>query len=82
MVKMKQSSFISGITDELHSFSIFKLSSEENYAGLKTGNNIGKCDDNILKFINLSLDNFLKSKVFDFTIFKPLLLHLKQMITK
>ena len=62
-----------GITDELHSFSIFELSSEENYVYLKTDdNNIGKCDDNILKFINLSLDNFLKSKVFDFTIFKPI----------
>ena len=26
----------------------------------------------LLKFINFSLDNFLKSKVFDFTIFKPI----------
>ena len=63
-----------GIADELYTFSIMNKSSlDKNYVYLNIGgeNQIGKCDVSLLKFINFSLDNFLKSKVFDFTIFKP-----------
>lgn len=64
----------SGITDELFSLAINnKILSDQGLVYLSRGNNneIITCDAGILDYVNSSLDNFLKSNVFDLSILQP-----------
>ena len=64
----------SGITDELFSLAINnKILSDQGLVYLSRGNNneIITCDAGILDYVHSSLDNFLKSNVFDLSIIQP-----------
>ena len=64
----------SGITDELFSLAINnKIILDQGLVYLSRGNNneIITCDAGILDYVHSSLDNFLKSNVFDLSILQP-----------
>ena len=64
----------SGITDELFSLAINnKILLDQGLVYLSRGNNneIITCDAGILDYVHSSLDNFLKSNVFDLSIIQP-----------
>jgi len=64
----------SGITDELFSLAINnKILLDQGLVYLSRGNNneIITCDAGILDYLHSSLDNFLKSNVFDLSIIQP-----------